>query len=179
MKRGYLVAIICLIIFSGGNLFTQSFQYVGASKCKKCHNKKATGQQYKMWSEGPHANAMESLSSEKARAYANEHNIMDPTTYMSCLKCHATAGNIAENLRTEITIDEGVSCESCHGPGSAYATNEIMKDRDLSLKNGLNIPTTYTCEQCHNNYNPFFIKPFDFHESVSQIVHPNPKVNDQ
>jgi excinuclease UvrABC ATPase subunit len=175
MKRRYLVIIFWLFLFVGGNLLAQRFQYVGASACKKCHNIKVTGDQHMIWSEGPHANAMESLSSEKARTYANEHNIVDPTTYMGCLKCHSTAGNIAANLRTRVTIEEGVSCESCHGPGSAYASDEIMKDRKLSIKNGLIIPTTYTCEQCHNNYNPFFIKPFDFNESVKIIAHNIPK----
>ncbi len=54
-----------------------------------------------------------------------------------------------------ITIAEGVSCESCHGPGSAYKTNTIMKDQALSIKNGLILPTKEVCEKCHNKENPF------------------------
>ena len=173
MKTIFLFVIIWLVFVTGSTLLAQKFHYVGAAECKKCHNKPATGQQYKIWSESAHANAMILLSSEKARIYANVHNIADPTKHLGCLKCHSTAGNLAESLQTGITIAEGVSCESCHGPGSAYITKTIMKDRELSIKNGLVLPTRYICEQCHNNYCPFN-KPFDFDEMVKEIAHAIP-----
>ena len=174
MKKRYFFISICLVFLTGEGLLAQKFDYVGPGKCKKCHNKPEKGQQYKIWSESLHANAMKTLSGEKARAYANEHNIVDPAKDLGCLKCHSTAGNVAESLRTSITIEQGVSCESCHGPGSGYITNAVMKDRELSIKNGLVLPTRQVCEQCHNNYNPFF-KPFDYDEMVKKIAHPNPK----
>ena len=173
MKSRNLIVIICLVFFTGGTLLAQNFQYVGAAECKVCHNKPATGQQYKIWSEGLHASAMKTLSSEKAIAYAKEHNITDPTNDLGCLKCHSTAGNVAESIQAGITIAQGVSCESCHGPGSDYITNEIMKDQALSIKNGLILPTRYVCEQCHNYYSPFY-KPFNFDERIKKIAHPNP-----
>jgi hypothetical protein len=175
MKRKNLVLIVCLVFITGSALVAQDFQYVGAAKCKICHNKPASGQQYKIWSESLHASAMKSLSNEKALAYAKEHNIADPTKEPSCLKCHSTAGSVKESLQAGITITEGVSCESCHGPGSAYKTNTIMKDRALALKNGLIIPDQKVCEKCHNKENPFF-KPFNFEESKKKIAHPDPLV---
>ena len=48
-----------------------------------------------------------------------------------------------------------------------------MKDRALAVENGLIIPTTATCEGCHNENNPFH-KPFNFDEYFKKIAHPNP-----
>lgn len=175
MKSRNIILILCLVFLSSGALVAQEFQYVGAAKCKICHNKPATGQQYKIWSEKLHANAMKSLSNEKSLAYAKEHNIADPTKEPSCIKCHSTAGSLKDSQMAGITIAEGVSCESCHGPGSAYKTNTIMKDQALSIKNGLIIPDQKLCEKCHNKENPFF-KPFNYAEASKKIAHPNPMV---
>lgn len=171
-----LVLVLCLALFAGGSIKAQDFEYIGAAKCKMCHNKAATGQQYKIWSEGPHANAMKSLSNEKSMAYAKENGIADPTKEASCIKCHSTVGGTDENLHVGIKIDEGVSCESCHGPGSKYKSNTIMKDQAKSIENGLIIPDKKLCESCHNDENPFH-KPFNFDEYVKKIAHPNPAGN--
>ncbi len=72
-----------------------------------------------------------------------------------------------------MTIEEGVSCESCHGPGSAYKKMKIMKDHEKSLANGLIVPTEKVCKTCHNEKNPFH-KPFDFKKMVAKVQHPVP-----
>ena len=173
MLSKHLVLVLCLAFIAGGSIKAQDFEYIGAAKCKMCHNKSTTGQQYKIWSEGPHAKAMESLSSEKSMAYAKENGIADPTKEASCIKCHSTVGATDESLHAGIKITEGVSCESCHGPGSKYKSNTIMKDRAKSIENGLVIPDQKLCETCHNADNPFH-KPFNFDEYVKKIAHPNP-----
>jgi len=173
MKKKYLIAIICMFLYTANNLSSQSFKYIGASKCKECHNKPETGQQYNIWAQGVHANAIKTLSGEKALAYAKLNNIADPAQDPWCLKCHSTQSNLAVNLQAGITAEEGVSCESCHGPGSAYLKKRIMKNQSLSVKKGLILPTRQVCEQCHNNYNPFF-KPLNFEEDVIKIAHSNP-----
>jgi hypothetical protein len=175
MKSRSLVLWLCIVVFSAESTLAQEFQYVGAAKCKICHNKPATGQQFKIWSESLHANAMKSLSNEKSMAYAKEHNIADPTKEAGCIKCHSTAGSLKDSQMAGLTIAEGVSCESCHGPGSAYKTNTIMKDKALSVKNGLIIPDQKICEKCHNKDNPFY-KDFNFTEASKKIAHPNPLV---
>lgn len=175
MKSKNLILILCLVFIGNGALSAQDFEYVGAAKCKICHNKPATGQQYKIWSESLHAKAMASLSNEKSLAYAKEHNIADPAKDPKCLKCHSTAGGIKESLNAGITVAEGVSCESCHGPGSAYKTNAIMKDKAVAQKNGMIIPDQKLCEKCHNKENPFY-KPFNYEEKKAKIAHPNKAV---
>lgn len=157
--RSLLIA--CFILFLGSNATTaQDYEYIGAAKCKMCHNKPATGAQYKIWAEGPHANAMESLKGDEKN---------DP----KCLKCHSTAGGVDEDLIATLTVDEGVSCESCHGPGSAYKTNPIMKDQAKSLANGMIMPTEQVCKTCHNEESPNY-KGFNYDEYVAKIAHPVP-----
>jgi len=162
-----------LAIFSGTVLMAQDFKYIGAAKCKMCHNKPDKGEQYNKWMDAPHSNAMKSLSSEKSLAYAKANGIADPTTEASCLKCHATTGHVDPKLQAGIKVTEGVSCESCHGPGSRYKSMSIMKNREQSIRNGLILPTKELCITCHNEENPFH-KPFDFEASLAKIAHPDP-----
>jgi hypothetical protein len=153
----------------------KSFKYVGVKKCKTCHKKAKDGEQYKIWSEGPHAKAMKTLSSEKALKFAKENGIADPAKEPKCLKCHSTAGATDIKLHEKtLTIEEGVSCESCHGPGSEYKKKKTMKNHELSLKNGLIIPNEKTCITCHTEEGNAFFKPFDFEKRVKKIAHPIP-----
>lgn len=157
-KRISLIVVIILFI---GNLLAQDYEYIGAAKCKMCHNKAEKGEQYNKWKAGPHAKAMASLNDTEAKD-------------SKCLKCHSTAKSVDEDLLTDfITVKEGVSCESCHGPGSVYKSMVIMKSREKSLANGLILPTKEVCIQCHNEESPTF-KGFDYDEYVAKITHPNP-----
>lgn len=159
MKKSLL--LICLVAFFGTyNLSAQDFEYVGSKKCKMCHNKPAKGAQFKQWSGSVHAKAMESLSATEAK---------DP----ACIKCHSTYGSVDKGLILTLKITEGVSCESCHGPGSKYFPNSIMKNREKSKVKGLILPTEEVCKKCHNEESPNF-KGFDFAEYSKKIAHPNP-----
>ena len=149
-----------LFFLGGGTMMAQDFDYIGSAKCKTCHNKPATGAQYAQWLETKHAKAMESLSADEAK---------DP----KCIKCHSTVGHIDPNFNAGVKIEEGVSCESCHGPGSAYKSNTIMKSREKSIENRLIIPTEKLCKQCHNEESPHY-KGFNFNEYVKKIAHPIP-----
>lgn len=171
LKRTMFIAMLAL--FAGHALVAQDFKYIGADKCKMCHNKPPKGEQYNKWLEGPHANAMKSLSTDKAKEIAKAKGIADPTTDAACVKCHSTVGHIDSKLVATITMAEGVSCESCHGPGSMYKGASIMKNRDLSIEKGLIIPTEETCKKCHNSGSPTY-KAFDFKTASAKIAHPDP-----
>jgi hypothetical protein len=177
MKRLLLMATIFVLGFTL-TLAAQDkkeFKYVGVKKCKTCHSTSKIGKQYQIWKENAHANALESLGSEESIAYAKENDLGDPTKAPECLNCHATAATVDKALLTEtITIEEGVSCESCHGPGSEYKAMKIMKSHELSLQNGLIVPEEKVCLTCHNEKNPFH-KPLDYEAGVKQISHPVPE----
>jgi hypothetical protein len=167
--------IISLCFLASNILFAQDYSYIGAAKCKMCHNTEKSGFQYKIWSESLHAKSIATLSNAKSMEYAKKNGIKDPATDPGCLKCHATAGSATADQIETLTVAEGVSCESCHGPGSAYKTMTIMKDQKQALAKGLILPTKEVCVKCHNEKNPFF-KPFDFEAAKAKIAHPTPKV---
>ncbi len=171
MLRKNLILLISMVFIAGNTLIAQEFEYIGAAKCKMCHNKPATGQQYKIWSEGPHAKAMETLKTEEAKAIAKEKGIADPSTDPSCTKCHSTFARIDQNLNLGVKEDEGISCETCHGPGSRYKSNTIMKSREKSIENGLIVPDAKLCKECHNEQSPTY-KEFNFEEAKKKIAHP-------
>ncbi|MDA3891592.1 MAG: cytochrome c family protein [Salinivirgaceae bacterium] len=170
-----LIVLMCFVFLLGNVSVAQDYEYIGAVKCKMCHNKTSTGKQYNIWANGPHANALTSLKSEKSKEYAKANGIADAAKEASCLKCHSTYYSASEDLMATITEKEGVSCESCHGPGSAYKSMSVMKSHEKSLEKGLILPTKDVCITCHNEKNPFH-KPFDYDASVKKIAHPNPAV---
>lgn len=170
-KRLFTFAL--MVLFAGSALMAQNFKYIGASKCKMCHIKPATGEQYNIWLKGPHAGAMKTLAGEEAKKIASEKGIADPTTDPACIKCHSTVGAVDAKLVATAKMDEGVSCESCHGPGSMYKGASVMKNRELALSKGMIMPTVEVCKTCHNEESPTY-KPFNYDEMVAKIAHPNP-----
>ncbi len=171
LKRTLSIAF--MVLFAGSALLAQNFKYIGAAKCKMCHNKAPKGEQYNKWLEGPHANAMKTLSTDAAKEIATAKGIADPTTDAACIKCHSTMGHIDTKLAASLKAEEGVSCESCHGPGSMYKGASVMKKRDLSMEKGLILPTEEVCITCHNEESPTY-KPFVYDEYVAKIDHSDP-----
>ncbi len=164
------------------------FTYVGSKACKKCHIK-----QYKSWKKTKMAKGLEILKPGQAKE-AKEKYKLDPakdySTDKSCLKCHTTgygepggyaipdpkdadAVKKAKNL-------EGVGCESCHGPGSAYAKvfKEIQKSKreykqEELYKVGLKKMGKESCVNCHNDKSPTYdkSKPFDYEKQKDADTH--------
>ncbi|MBI5008758.1 MAG: cytochrome C554 [Bacteroidia bacterium] len=172
MYKKYLF-VICLSLLIAGTVSAQTYKYIGADKCKVCHNKPAKGEQYNKWMKEKHSQALKSLASQASIDYAKKNGIADATKEPKCLKCHSTYDAVAANLRGGILATEGVSCESCHGPGSAYKSPTIMKNKAMALKNGLVIPDEKVCKTCHNPENPFH-KEFKYADAVAKIAHPDP-----
>ena len=171
LKKTFIITLLAL--FAGSGLMAQNFKYIGASKCKMCHLKPAKGEQYNIWLKGPHAGAMKTLSSDKSMEIAKSKGIADPTTDPACIKCHSTVGHIDAKLVAGIKITDGVSCESCHGPGSMYKGASIMKNRELAMQKGMILPTEEVCKSCQNEESPTYV-PFVYAEKAAKIAHPNP-----
>lgn len=167
-----LSIVMAIMLFLLSNALMAQNKYVGAKSCKMCHMSK--GKAYPVWSESKHAKAVETLKSEAALKIAKEKGIADPSNDAKCLKCHSTAAAIDAKLNGGITKEEGVSCESCHGPGSAYKAPAIMRNHDACVTNGLINPDEKLCKKCHNSESPTF-KGFDFVKYSAKIAHKNPK----
>jgi hypothetical protein len=156
------------------------FTYIGATKCKTCHRKPEAGEQYKIWSESKHAKAYETLASEAALAEAKKRGIADPQKAPECLKCHATAFAVMDDLANQkIKLEEGVSCESCHGAGSGYAKKSVKKKIVAGEIEGASVGlwevTEKTCKTCHTPEGNAFFKEFVYAERVKAIAHPTPE----
>ena len=166
------LVFLMIAVFAGSYLFAQEAEYIGAAKCKMCHNKPETGTQYDKWKASKHANAYAVLATPEAKKIATEKGIADPQKDQKCLKCHSTAAAHAD-LNLSGVVEEGVSCESCHGPGSLYKSMAVMKSKEQSVAKGLIIPDEKVCKTCHNAESPTF-KGFDFAAATKTIAHPNP-----
>lgn len=83
---------------------------VGAAACKECH-----GDQHKWAKKDPHRSAMSTLAKGPEGDKSGEP---------ACVRCHATAAAYGPGesraALSDFRTDEGVGCESCHGPGGAH-----------------------------------------------------------
>lgn len=158
-----------------------NFSYIGVEPCVMCHKTEKQGKQLSIWKESKHSKAYETLKSEKSANIIKDKGLTGPAyENPECLKCHASGYNVdASLLGAKFKIEDGVQCETCHGPGSDYKDMKVMKDRALAVQKGLRIWNTQEeieayCITCHNVESPTYIG-FNFEESWEKIKHPVPK----
>jgi hypothetical protein len=157
--------------------------FVGASKCKSCHNKESAGHIYDKWEKASHAKAFETLKSPEAQAIAKERGLEDASKAAECVKCHDTAfTEPKERKHRRFAAEKGVSCETCHGPGSdhikarlaAAKADETSSDAINVLPEGeMILPDKLLCKSCHNEESPSY-KEFDFGKRLEEIRHLHP-----
>ena len=162
--------------------------YAGNKSCGMCHKKAEKGDQLGKWQASPHAKAFELLGTPEAKAAGAKVGVDDPQKSGKCLKCHSTAYNFTEAVATDkITPEEGVACESCHGPGKNYKSKTVMEDQAKAVAAGMICPATKSCVLCHNEKSPTWkadkyttkagVKTgFDVEQAVEKIKHPDPSV---
>lgn len=161
------------------------YEYVGSKKCRKCHNK-----EYKSWKETAKAKTLEPLKPGQASEAKQKHNLdpaKDYTKDEGCLACHSTGfgqpgGYFVPDTADEAAVKkakklEGVGCESCHGPGSAYnkVFEEIKKSKRMYKVEevyavGLTKIEESTCTGCHNEKSPTF-ESFNYEEQKDKGLH--------
>jgi len=158
--------------------------YIGAAKCKNCHNTAENGNQYEHWSKSKHAEAFKTLASDAAKKLAAAKGIADPQKDEKCTKCHVTGYGLAEDQFKKFDRT-GVQCEVCHGPGEAHMAarmaaaaaeenadpkvRKTVPEGEIQLKSDVKM-----CQTCHNAESPSF-KSFCFHERLEKIAHYDPR----
>lgn len=157
-------------------------RYVGADKCKVCHNRENQVSQHEIWSKSKHANAYATLATDRAKEFATQKGVKgDPQKAPECLECHVTGyGLDSTNFAESFVRESGVQCESCHGPGSEYKAVSIMssskytsnreEQHKLAVAAGLVMPDEKTCVKCHNERSPAF-KGFVYKDYYEKIKH--------
>lgn len=160
---------------------------ISVKKCAMCHKKDDKGNQYGKWQAMGHSKAYELLGTEEAKAVGAKLGIENPQASGKCLKCHSTAYFFTEELQTEeVKPENGVSCQSCHGPGSDYRKKSIMENLEEAIANGMVHPAKEkSCTLCHNDTSPTW-KPdrytlssgettgFDVKQAYEKIKHKRP-----
>jgi hypothetical protein len=171
MKRLTILLIVAFFI-SSMNLFSQN-KYVGLKTCISCHKGEKGKMVYENWLKTKHAQAFNTLKSEKSKEIAKKKNLKsDPTEAIECLKCHATGYFPGEESMATNKKEDGVTCEACHGPGSAYKTKHGKDKKDEGIKNGLIIGTNdeKICKKCHNPESPTFAG-FNYKKDWEKVKH--------
>jgi len=163
--------------------------YVGTRSCAMCHKKAESGDQFGKWQASLHSKAYDLLASPEAKASGAKVGVADPQKSGKCLKCHSTAYNFTDEVKADtarVMVEDGVSCESCHGPGKNYKSKLTMEDQNKCIEAGMVYPATASCVLCHNDQSPSW-KPdryttkdgkkvgFDPEQAYEKIKHPDPK----
>lgn len=119
-------------------------EVVGVARCRGCHPAA-----FAQWVKTPHAQAAARLTPAQ-RVDAR------------CASCHST-----DAARGHLHVQ----CESCHGPGSAYWPEGIMRDPVVARALGLEKPdTAQLCRQCHGPH-AHMGQRFDFPAALLHIRH--------
>ena len=155
--------------------------YVGARVCGGCHTGKAIGNQYALWLHSAHSRAWAVLARPESLEIAKISGLRQkPQEAAICLGCHATAA-YAEDWEKDDTFrpEDGVQCERCHGPGSEYMTEEVMRDHEAARRAGLRMPSEQECRTCHiergSHTAVLLSAPIDVEKGVAKIAHPLPR----
>ncbi len=115
-------------------------EYVGQKKCAACHFP-----QFRVWKQDGHAKAFEILPA-KYREDAE------------CLTCHTTGFGTPTGYKdASMKHLAGVTCESCHGPGSEHAKlaqkfveEEITPEAEKKVRDSIyKIQPGNVCIKCH------------------------------
>jgi YVTN family beta-propeller protein len=152
--------------------------YIGEKACRTCHHQQGDRDQFSAWRLTKHAEAYAALSMAEALEIADLSGIEgDPTTNRICLGCHTTAYDTEEWERDEtFHFEDGVQCERCHGPGSAYSDADVMRDPVRARAAGLSMPDESTCLICHKEKGSHAAvlgpRPFDYAAALRAIAHP-------
>ena len=126
---------------------------VGSAACAECHPAEDAH-----WRGTAHARSRVSLEADQAEGNPD------------CLVCHATVGAVEEGRRTY--LEEGVGCESCHGPGEQHVAAKGGRDTILGL--GQSCPDCVLdaiCTRCHTALRD---PDWDLHPALERTRHPAP-----
>ncbi len=142
--RRIILWIIALTAALALPLHAQS-RYVGVKACARCHAAEAPEGAVHLWQTSRHAEAYRTLQTHtesQARKCQDlelwiveigrgvKYGLPRPAAESKeCLPCHVTGfGADAKQVAASFDPQDGVQCESCHGPGSAHAEAAEVRD---------------------------------------------------
>jgi hypothetical protein len=117
--------------------------YTGVKRCSACHF-----EQYLTWKKTGHAKAFEILTAKYQ-------------TDQKCLKCHTTGLGEETGYKDQATTSAlaGVTCETCHGPGSQHEVigqkyakvKTLTPEQEKEVRGSIwKMKPKNVCVECHN-----------------------------
>jgi hypothetical protein len=148
-----------------GSPADEPHQYTGPGSCSSttCHgsiaprtDNRVKQNEYSVWIvRDKHSKAYQALTGMVGERMATILKIGKAEDAPKCLACHALDVPAAERART-FDLSEGVSCESCHGPASAWLGHHTERDwtHEQSVQAGMTemrdvARRTEKCLSCH------------------------------
>ena len=142
---------------------------VGVKICMSCHDGDAMGFQSSVWRLSSHSLAFARLATPKAYEFARREGLAgEPQSSDACLRCHSTLGSFGAETVPTFSIDEGVGCEACHGPGSEHI-DRASSDQMRTPLAGFMTNASDVCSRCHQGAHG---KPFDLETALQRVQHP-------
>jgi hypothetical protein len=167
-------------------------KFTGVSSCQSslCHGGGVDWDQCNTWATVDfHVRAFAILLTPRSRAITDSLHSGAPTANDRCTVCHSPFAAVpASRLMPAAHADEGVSCESCHGPASGWLRSHTRKDYTYAdrIASGMSeLRSSYgranTCVACHEYLSPDIAKaghPELIFELDSQTVSEPPHWHD-
>lgn len=134
---------------SNENEQSRTGMYLGTATCSSsnCHgntaprkNSNVRQDEYVTWfRHGSHSQAYQSLGNADSQKIAEHLGISSPQNDPLCLSCHATYVPDSASRGEKFQIEDGVSCESCHGPAGGWVSThtQVGADHAQNVKNGM------------------------------------------
>ncbi len=158
---GALLAVRCLMAADSA----ESSKYTGPGSCSSpsCHGGVQARDQttvlqneYSTWVvRDKHAHAFSNLTNPVGTRIAKIMGLPSPDTAPRCLACHALDVPADQRART-FDLTDGVGCENCHGPASAWLGPHTTRGwkYEKSLESGLYdtrdlVKRSEKCLSCH------------------------------
>ena len=143
----------------------REYSYLGVGSCSSsnCHGASKPssklpilGNEFFTWyKEDKHSQAYKILLNQDAKRIASNLGLGSPEQEPACLTCHATFAK--EELRgPKFNLEDGVSCESCHGAAGDWIRSHAEKDASHAgnVANGMHdlvppLKRAAACISCH------------------------------
>ena len=130
---------ICSMVWSHGSATAESpAKYMGTGSCSSsnCHGgvkPRKSGNvlqnEYVTWHKyDKHSKAWTVLTSQDSKRIAYHLGIADATRAPECLRCHATYVSDKQRHGESYEIEDGISCESCHGAAEHWLASHTARD---------------------------------------------------
>ncbi len=151
---------------AGNTVPLQTGQFVGTAGCKSssCHGGAGEKRsQYFTWVQQDfHARAYAVLVDARSARMAETLSLPAAQTSERCTVCHSPLQSVAPaRLAKTARVDEGVSCESCHGAAGPWLRGHTRKDWSYATRvtAGMHDLRNFyvranTCVACHQNLAP-------------------------